>query len=293
MKRHILTSALLAALALTAASCDRLDVAGMFWSSGTSTEDRVEEWLQYNEQHCLAPLAAPADTYSFCVCSDIHITDSAPRLGAFLAAAEARSALFAVVNGDIANTRGEAPFRTAADTIGQHPALRCFATLGNHDIYFDCQQHFARHFHTSTYDVVVNTPGGHKDLFLFLDSGNGTHGRLQMQWLRDQLARRDSYRHVVIFTHTCLFRTSYNYSTTPAANLPEEEYYDLLKLMADSRVSLFVMGHFHHKESRNLFGVEYVMTDNLNEDHDTPSFLSVQCADAAVSYQYIDLPANE
>ena len=47
MKHNIIFLMILAGL--LGVSCDSLDVVGMFVSSGPSTEDRVEEWLAYNE----------------------------------------------------------------------------------------------------------------------------------------------------------------------------------------------------------------------------------------------------
>jgi len=289
MRHNIYVSIALAGLLLFA-SCDRLDVKGMFFSSGTHTEDRVAQWLEWNDQHPATVITDAPDDYNVYVCSDIHLEGDVDRVQTFLRHEYAdRDGLFSIINGDIANERGDRPFRQL-DSLLRLPEATdtCFVTIGNHDIYFDCQQHFADYFHTSTYTVTVQTRSGHRDLFIFLDSGNATHGRRQLQWLRDLLAHRDDYRHVIVSTHTCLFRTSYNYSTTPAANLPEEEYYELLDLMADSQVSLFLMGHFHHKEHHILGGVPYYMTDNLNEDTDIPSYLIVSCGNQ-VSCRYADL----
>lgn len=275
---------------LLATSCNRLDVAGMFFSSGTHTEDRVAEWLAWNDSHPAVVISDAPDQYNIYVCSDIHLEGNTDRVERFLRAEGAdANGLFSIVNGDIANERGPRPFRQLDSLMRSDAAAdTCFVTIGNHDIYFDCQQYFQQYFHTSTYTVTVQTIGGARDLFIFLDSGNATHGRRQLQWLREQLQHRDEYRHMVVATHTCLFRTSYNYSTTPAANLPEEEYYELVDLMSRNKVSLFLMGHFHHKEEHTLGGVPYVMTDNLNEGHDTPSYLVVRCADK-VSYRYEEL----
>lgn len=290
MMRHNISISIALAGLLLLASCDRLDVKGMFFSSGTHTEDRVAQWLEWNGQHPATVITDAPDDYNVYVCSDIHLEGAVDRVQTFLRHEYGDpDGLFSIVNGDIANERGDRPFRQL-DSLLRLPeaADTCFVTIGNHDIYFDCQQHFADYFHTSTYAVTVQTRSGHRDLFIFLDSGNATHGRHQLQWLRDLLAHRDDYRHVIVNTHTCLFRTSYNYSTTPAANLPEEEYYELLDLMADNHVSLFLMGHFHHKEHHTLGGVPYYMTDNLNEDTDTPSYLIVSCGDE-VSCRYADL----
>ena len=275
---------------LALASCNRLDVTGMFFSSGTHTEDRVAQWLEWNDQHPATVINGAPDQYNIYVCSDIHLEGNTDRISQFLQHEYSDpSGLFSIINGDLANESGPRPFRQL-DSLLRLPTASdtCFVTIGNHDIYFDCQQYFQQYFHTSTYTVTVQTISGAKDLFVFLDSGNATHGQRQLQWLRQLLQQRDQYRHVVVSTHTCLFRTSYNYSTTPAANLPEEEYYQLLDLMSDHNVSLFLMGHFHHKEEHTLGGVPYVMTDNLNEQKDQPSYLVVTCADK-VSYHYEEL----
>ncbi len=275
---------------LALASCNRLDVTGMFFSSGTHTEDRVAQWLEWNDQHPATVINGAPDQYNIYVCSDIHLEGNTDRICQFLQHEYADpSGLFSIVNGDLANESGPRPFRQL-DSLLRLPSATdtCFVTIGNHDIYFDCQQYYQQYFHTSTYTVTVQTISGAKDLFVFLDSGNATHGQRQLQWLRQLLQQRDQYRHVVVSTHTCLFRTSYNYSTTPAANLPEEEYYQLLDLMSDHNVSLFLMGHFHHKEEHTLGGVPYVMTDNLNEQKDQPSYLVVTCANK-VSYHYENL----
>ncbi len=275
---------------LALASCNRLDVTGMFFSSGTHTEDRVAQWLEWNDQHPATVINGAPDQYNIYVCSDIHLEGNTDRISQFLQHEYADpSGLFSIVNGDLANESGPRPFRQL-DSLLRLPSATdtCFVTIGNHDIYFDCQQYFQQYFHTSTYTVTVQTVSGAKDLFVFLDSGNATHGQRQLQWLRQLLQQRDQYRHIVVSTHTCLFRTSYNYSTTPAANLPEEEYYQLLDLMSDHNVSLFLMGHFHHKEEHTIGGVPYVMTDNLNEQKDQPSYLVVTCANK-VSYRYEEI----
>ena len=275
-------------LALLLGACDRLDVKGMLFSSGSHTEDRVAEWLTWNEQHGENVIAGVPDTYKVYVCSDIHLEGDATRVAAVLERENADSdALFSIVLGDIANESGERPFRLM-DSVARIGNDTCFVILGNHDIYFDCEQYYKKYFHTSTYTVTVQTVGGAKDLFIFLDSGNATHGKRQLAWLKEVLQHRSDYRHVVIGTHTCLFRTSYNYNTTPAANLPEDEYYELLNLMDDSDVSLFLMGHFHHREEHLIGDVPYVMLDNLNEEKDTPSYLVVTLGDE-VEYKYREL----
>ena len=152
-------------------------------------------------------------------------------------------------------------------------------------MYFDCAKFYKQHFHTSTYTVTVNTVSGLKDLFIFLDSGNGTHGRRQLDWLEEQLSHRTEYRYCFVISHNWLFRTTYNYTTTPAANLPEDEQYAFMDLMSRNAVDMVIMGHFHYRDVKTFAGVKYVMTDNLNDGKTEPSYLVVSCADK-VTYEY-------
>lgn len=282
------------AAALMTGGCDSLDIKGMFFSSGDPTEERVAEWLAWDEAHGPNVIADVPDEYRFYACSDPHVDTSAARVAEFLRQeCQDPRAVMSIIMGDIANKAGEEPYRMVLDAIRNRPAAAgqdtCWVILGNHDIYFDCNTHYRNCFHTSTYTLEVQTAGGYKDLYVFLDSGNSTHGARQMGWLREVLSRRSEYRHCIICTHVCIFRTTYNYSTTPAANLPLEEYYELTDLMAESNVSLFMMGHFHYKESQVIGGIPYVMTDNLNDTESGPSCLVVDCGNDGVNYKYQNL----
>ena len=61
-----------------------------------------------------------------------------------------------------------------------------------------------------------------------------------------------------------------------------------MDLMSRSNVNMVIMGHFHMREQRQFGGVQYVMTDNLNEDVETPSYLVVNVG-AKVTYEYQEL----
>ena len=59
----------------------------------------------------------------------------------------------------------------------------------------------------------------------------------------------------------------------------------LLNLMDENDVSLYLMGHFHHREEHVIGSVPYVMVDNLNEGKETPSYLVVTMGHE-VSYKF-------
>ena len=299
MKRYMIFAAV-ALVALTA-GCNRLDIVGMFINR-SDTEERVSDWLDYNEQNGEPLFENVPDNYRVYSCSDVHYSDREnitpqgenDRVFNFITAERNDScAIFSIVAGDLANESGETPYIMIENSIRynaerQDKSDPCFPVVGNHDVYYDCAKFYKQHFHTSTYSVTVKTVGGHQDLFLFLDSGNGTHGKRQLDWLEKKLSHRDQYRNCVVISHCWLFRTSYNYTTTPAANLPEDEQYAFMDLMSDNNVSLVVMGHFHACEQRQFNGVTYVMIDNLNEETDDPSYLIVNCGEK-VSFEYKNL----
>ena len=271
-------------------SCNRLDVLGMVVNR-SDTEERVADWLDWNEQHAPFVLDSVPDEYTFYSCSDSHVNDNNDRLTAYITVERNDpEAVFSILAGDLANESGERPYTLCEEAMRFDPSVQadndpCFPIIGNHDVYFDCAEYFKKHFHTSTYTLTVNTLGGFKDLFVFLDSGNGTHGKRQMEWLEEQLERRGEYRYCFVISHNWMFRTTYNYTTTPAANLPEDEQYAFMDMMSRNNVNMVIMGHFHYRDAKMFYGVPYVMTDNLNDSSTTPSYLVVRCG-SSVTYEY-------
>ena len=291
MKKTLTYSFLLAiGLLMAFSSCNRLDIAGMVINR-SDTEKRVADWLDYDNQNGMPVLNDVPDEYCFYSCSDIHLNDSNSRFVQYITTERNDpQAAFSIIAGDLANESGEKPFILADSAMMFDPTIQaendpCFPIIGNHDVYYDCADYYKQYFHTSTYTVTVNTVGGFKDLFIFLDSGNGTHGGRQLDWLEEQLSHRTDYRYCFVISHNWLFRTTYNYTTTPAANLPEDEQYAFMDLMSHNAVDMVIMGHFHYRDTKTFGGVKYVMTDNLNEGKEEPSYLVVSCADK-VTYEY-------
>ena len=299
MKKTLKYSFLLAiGLILACSSCNRLDVLGMVVNR-SDTEARVADWLDYDAQNGMPVINNVPDNYCVYSCSDSHYAErdsivpqsENDRLYQYITAMRNdNNAAFAIHAGDMVNESGENGYLMTEDALRYDATTQavdkpCFLVIGNHDVYYDCADFFKQHFHTSTYSVTVNTVGGFKDLFIFLDSGNGTHGRRQLDWLEEQLSHRTEYRHCFVISHNWLFRTTYNYTTTPAANLPEDEQYAFMDLMSQNNVEMVIMGHFHYRDVKTFAGVKYVMTDNLNDSKTDPSYLVVNCADQ-VTFEY-------
>lgn len=291
MKQTLKYSFLLAiGLLMAFSSCNRLDILGMVVNR-SDTEERVADWLDYNAQNGMPVINNVPDDYCFYSCSDTHVNDENSRLAQYITVERNDpEAVFSLIVGDMANESGERPYILADSAMQFNPLTHakndpCFPIIGNHDVYFDCAKFFKQHCHTSTYAITVNTVSGHKDLFLCLDSGNGTHGRRQLDWLEEQLSHRTEYRYCFVISHNWLFRTTYNYTTTPAANLPEDEQYAFMDMMSHNNVDMVIMGHFHYRDTKTFGGVKYVMTDNLNDGKTDPSYMVVSCADK-ITYEY-------
>ena len=300
MKKIHLVIVYAASVLIFATGCNRLDVAGMVINR-SDTEERVADWLDYNAQNGEPVIENAPDEYHIYSCSDSHYSErdsivpqgENDRLYKYITAERNDpKAIFSLLVGDIANQSGEAGYRRADSSLRFNAETQakndpCYTVLGNHDLYYDCAKFYKQYFHTSTYTVTVKTVGGHKDLYILLDSGNGTFGSRQTEWLKEQLEHRGEYRHCIVISHNWLFRTSYNYTTTPAANLPQDEQYAFMDLMSRSNVDMVLMGHFHMREQRHFGGVQYVMTDNLN-DGGTPSYLVLTMGEK-VDYDYLEL----
>jgi len=292
---------ILASILILASGCNRLDIAGMVVNR-SDTEERVADWIDYNKQNGEPVIENAPDEYRIYSCSDSHYSqrDSIVPQGAndrlyhyITAERNDPQALFAIHAGDMVNESGEAGFIMTEAALAYNSETQsendpCFLVMGNHDVYYDCANYFKQHFHTSTYTVTVKTVGGFQDLYIFLDSGNGTHGKRQLEWLEEKLSHREDYRHCIVISHNWLFRTSYNYTTTPAANLPQDEQYAFMDLMNRNNVEVVLMGHFHMREQRQFGGVQYLMTDNLNDGKVTPSYLVLSVGEK-VRYEYAEL----
>ena len=301
-KLHLIIFATAAMILMT--GCNRLDVLGMVIDR-SDTEERVADWLDYNNQNRMPIIENVPDEYRIYSTSDSHYSDrddfelQGPKDRLYKYVTIERNdpdAIFSLLVGDLANESGEAGYRRVETSLRFNEETQakndpCFPVIGNHDVYYDCAKFYKQYFHTSTYTLTVRTVGGYQDLYILLDSGNGTHGKRQLDWLEEQLEHREDYRHCFVISHNWLFRTSYNYTTTPAANLPQDEQYAFMDLMSRSNVDIVLMGHFHMREQRQFGDVQYVMTDNLN-DGGKPSYLVVNVGEK-VTYMYEELKMEE
>lgn len=276
-------------VAMLTASCSltpNLDMVGMFYGQSPRNDTRFEQSLEYNKEHGVCrTLALPSDNYKVYVATDMHVDSTWRNLTEFCTRAQADAeSPFTLILGDVINAQNNYPHFME----GMKPLAKTwFCTAGNHDIYFGQWQQYLETIGSSTYWFVAQTPSA-KDLFICLDSSDGTLGRKQLKWVKDLLAVKtaEGYRHIIVFTHTHLFKRDASQGHT--SNYTLEETYELTDLFARNGVEWYLCGHDHSREVTEMKGVKYIIVDAIEDPEKKPGYLIAHIGDK-LTYEFIDL----
>jgi len=139
-----------------------------------------------------------------------------------------------------------------------------YPVVGNHDITHNGWALFSKLFKTSFYEFTVQMgEDGPTDRFIFIDSANGTLGEFQINEIENGVFQRDkkSIRNTFVFTHTNIFRPSYNEF---ASTYCREELYYLLDKLADWKTTIMFCGHVHAWDDRMFGGVRHITMPSMN-----------------------------
>ena len=264
-------------------SCsDDVDLSGFLYTSERSNE-RFDNSIALNLINPEKDIIVNSDNYTFLVAGDPHC-GTTTNLDFFIKEAHAPEISFSIIVGDV--TSG---LKNDYDTVFKHftslATLPYFLSVGNHDLFFHGWKYFIDLFGSSTYTFTVTSQSG-KDLFICIDTGTGTLGPKQMQWLKDTMKnRRGSFRNCVIFTHVNFFREHRVTSTT----LLVDELYALLDLFSDYSADLVIMGHDHRRSVENFGETYYITLDALEDEFVDASYMSVTNQKGTLSYKFIDI----
>lgn len=276
-------------LMLILTSCGKnIDYLGLFMTINESPDERFAQSMEYNAQHGYDKITVVPDNYEVYVMSDIHVDFSTNNLDRFVSdyLADSVAAPFALCLGDLINATGH------FDLFDEHvkpvsdAGRKIYYTVGNHDLYFNQWPEFRSRYHTSTYWFEVQTVSNFKDLYIAIDSGNGTLGVDQRKWLENVLKDKQNqgYRHIVVFTHTHFFKKDTSQGHTSNFNL--EETYDLLDLFDRYDVSLVLQGHSHHRDLTIFKDVVYLRVDAL-EDHYPDAYYTILNVGENINYSFV------
>jgi predicted phosphodiesterase len=158
-----------------------------------------------------------------------------------------------------------------------------FTMVGNHDLFYDGWKTYYEFFGTSTYYFLISTPEA-TDIYICLDSGGGTLGKSQTDWLVNLLeTKRDEYRHCFVITHVNMLRTR----RTTSANPLTEEVAFLLDLFAKHDVDMVINGHDHLQDAVKFGNTTYLITDALTDTYEDAGYLVLDIGETAMDYEFV------
>lgn len=256
-------------------SCDRYDFSGFVKPPSDQVEKRFAVAMESNSNPLVDTLITlSSDYYSIAMVSDIHVRDKAENLALFVRTASADASVAAIAFlGDITDRVGG--LKIAYDTIVNSipDNLPWYPVIGNHDLYFNQYETYKELFGSTVYCFTVKC-GSCSDLFVCLDSGSGTLGRGQIQWLENLLRqKRRDYRHTVVLTHTNFWDT--DFTQFPTGSFSKEETMQLASLFSDYDVEYVVSGHDHTRQQIDFNGVNYLILDAVFDGAKHPSYLKL------------------
>ena len=291
MKKTIILSSIIALLCACNPDTWNLDVTGMFSGSSAGIDQRVEDSFDYNNKNGFPHIYATAESYSVYVCTDTHVDRTRDNWEKFIQAYRADAGCpLALHLGDLVNAQNHWDYmRRPVDSIPANPTKKdtLLVVAGNHDLYFNQWKEYVRLWKTSTYYAIVETPAGKQDLYIFVDTGEGILGKKQTEWLTKTLnwADTQAFRHIVVCTHTHLFKLDSSQGIT--SNMPLEETYALLHLLKQHKVEMFWCGHNHSREVTNLGSMTAIIIDALFDREPQPAYLIATMADASIGYRFV------
>ena len=252
------------ALTVLMASCasedSTLDIAGMFSPNGEVVGTRFAQSMAYNDSVGEIHLDMHADDYAVYVCTDSHITRKTHRnLDYFM------------------------------DQYILAPMPKLALHLGD---LIDAQRQWSeyrQYFKTSAYWFDTNNGAKKLDLFICLDSAEGTLGIDQMNWLKDLLAKKskEGYRRIVVFTHTHIWKLDESQGHT--SNMALEETYELTSLLGQYGVEVVWCGHQHAMQRVEFKNVLYLVLNATKDEEKGQSYMIAEMG-KNINYTFIEYP---
>ena len=267
-------------MALLVTACGKLEGPT---SSSEPVDKRFRESMEWNMKHPYTEINVESDNYTILTIADVHVGGTS-NLDRFLNVARAEKPAAVVIDGDL-NGGSEEEYDTFEKHFPKNDSLRSFYLAGNHDLWHNGWQEFYKRYGSSSYYFAVKTPSG-TDLFICLDTGGGTLGKLQTEWLSEILqTMRSSCRRCIVITHINLFRPR----KTESTNLVEEELVFLMDLFARNNVDMVITGH-DHKRDVEVFGVTtYIVVDALEDGLSNAGYMNMKVKNGKIVYNFVSI----
>lgn len=262
--------------------CEKVDLRGMVVSY-ESVCDRFDQSMIWNERNPFTEIVVSGNDYEVFVMADTHV-GGVNNLNHFIDRAINSNAVATVGVGDLTTGRVK-DYGVFHQVIENSGLDGFFPVVGNHELYFDGWSEYRSVFGSSVYYFTIKTDEA-SDLFICLDSGSGTFGSKQLEWLRELLENdRPDYRRCIIFTHNNFFRLRKTATTNPLT----EELRVLMELFLVYKVDMVITGH-DHKKSEIAFGnTIYITVDALLDGYKDAGYLKLFFTDDIFTYRFVNL----
>lgn len=241
--------------------------------SADPVEERFRESMEWNALHPFKNIIVNEEDYKLLVTGDVHLGSSKTFKNylKFIERGVQNDITAMVIVGDLSTGR-EKDQKTFKEYLPAPSVKPVFVMVGNHELYFDGWKYYYRLFGTATYYFTIQTPTK-KDLYICLDSGGGTLGKSQLNWLEGVLeSKRKLYDRCIIFSHVNFFRDHHTASTVPLA----EELLVLMDMFEKYQVNMVITGHDHKRALDQLGNTIYLTLDALRDDAKNATFLILQ-----------------
>lgn len=270
-------------------SCEGFSFSNFLPIFNVSVDTRFEESM-------LLPSSQPDisisdSVYTIYACGDLHYESTAFNFIRTLNDANDDQSPLLLFLGDLVYGNGRLPIvRSMIDENQSSHSSPCLVAycLGNHDLYFDQWADYKRYFGSSVYYFTVGG-GSFDDLFICLDTGSGTVGNKQREWLESVLSSQRSllHRHCIVYSHTNLWDT--DNSQFPSGSTSVEELMMLSDLFERYDVDIYLCGHDHHREVVQFKQTIYITLDAIMDNFSDASYLKLSLGLEDIQYNFIDL----
>lgn len=271
---------LLTIISIAVTSCE----SGVDFTVPVSADQRFEESRTVSARKSSEEITVPSDDYSVIFIADSHVGTS-HYLDSVFSIAKSTNASAVCIAGDL--TQGDInDYPVFEQSIPARDEIPTFLTPGNHDLWSDegWKAYFGL-FGPSSYYFTVRTPAA-ADIYISIDSGTGTLGSKQLEWLEDILEnQRSACRRCIIFTHNDFLRVRHSEISNP----PVEELSVLIDLFTRYNVDMLVAGH-DHEPSEELFGLtEYVIVGAISDKDEDPNYMTLKVENGNLLNEFVNL----
>ncbi|MCQ2272452.1 MAG: metallophosphoesterase [Bacteroidales bacterium] len=251
-----------------------LDIIGLEKGQSPDVNERFRESIIANTEYPIPDYNATRNDYQIYISTDIHARTHSERLDKYVDIMnnDTMAERLGLCLGDLITGKDLHPMVWEAFKPLRDNGYQLMVAIGNHDLYFKQWKTYTKYWPSTVYYFKVNTPSDGADLFISLDSGEGTLGLSQRKWLEDILsnASRQNYRHIIVFTHTNFFKRDSSQGST--GNFSFEETADLLSLFSRYGVDYVFTGHDHYFEQTIYNNVCYYTLNSMTEVESNPMF---------------------